>query len=197
MKKLLVCLGILSAAVLLLSTAATAADSIKNRLGITGRLGFIVPSNSSEVITGTIGTNADVIGGGSVIYGVTDHWAAEFDITHAGFGSNAGLDFGITDVSFGAQYRFLNLPYRQLTLYLGGGLAILVNDVSSGSVDDVAGVQVSGGADYFLMKQLAVNVEARGVIAPNADFRAPSGAKLGDFDPTSFSLLFGVRYFFN
>jgi hypothetical protein len=56
---------------------------------------------------------------------------------------------------------------------------------------------ISGGIDYFLLKQLAFNVETKGVIAPDADFRSPSGTKLGDLDPTSFSLTFGVRYFFN
>jgi hypothetical protein len=41
------------------------------------------------------------------------------DITHAGFGSTAGLDFDINNVSLGMQYRFINLPIKQLTLYVG------------------------------------------------------------------------------
>lgn len=195
MGKMLVCLTLLAALTLVASN--TIADSIRNRLGITGRIGFIVPSNSTEIATGTVGTNTDFIGGGGLIYGITDNIAAEMDITHAGVGSTAGLDLDITNVSLGGQFRFINLPIKQLTPYVGGGLDILVNGVSSGSVDNVVGGHISGGVDYFLLKQLALNVEAKGVIAPDADFRSPSGIKLGTFDPTSFSMTFGVRYFFN
>jgi len=168
------------------------ADNIMGRLGVTGRIGFIVPSDSSNVLGGVVGTNADLIGGGGVIYGVTDSIAAEFDITHAGFN-----DFDTTNLSLGAQYRYLGLPIRQLVPYGGAGLDILLNDVDGGSVDNVVGVHLSVGADYFLQKQLAVTAEAKGVFAGDADIRGPGGAKVGDFDPTSFSMTFGVRYFFN
>lgn len=195
MKKLLVFLTLLAAVTLATSNAK--ADSIKNRLGITGRLGFIVPSDNTEIATGTVGTNTDFIGGGGVIYGITDHIAAEMDITHAGFGSTAGLDFDMTNISFGVQYRFINLPIKQLVPYAGGGLDVLINGVSNGSADDVVGGHVSAGVDYFLLKQLALTAEAKGVIAPNADFRSPSGVKQGELDPTHFSMTFGVRFFFN
>ena len=194
MKKIVVILSLLATVTLMASNSM--ADSIMNRLGITGRLGFIVPSNSTEVAIGTVGTNTDFIGGGGLIYGITDHIAAEIDITHASFGSAAGLDFDITNVSLGGQYRFLNLTISQLTPYVGGGLDILINGVSNGSADNVVGGHISGGVDYFLTKQLAFNLEAKGVIAPDADFRSPGGIKLGTVDPTSFSLTFGVRYFF-
>jgi hypothetical protein len=44
----------------------------------------------------------------------------------------------------------------------------------------------------LLLKQLAFNIEAKVVIAPDADFSMPSGTKLGEFDSTSFFMTFGV-----
>ncbi len=168
------------------------ADSIKGRLGVTGRMGFIVPSDSSGVATGVIGTNTDFIGGGGFIYGVTDAIAAELDITHAGFNN-----FDTTNISLGGQYRFAKLPIKELVPYAGIGLDILLNGTDFGSVDDTVGVHLSGGVDYFLQKQLAVTAEMKGVIAPDTDIKDAFGRKIGDFDPTSFSMTFGVRYFFN
>jgi outer membrane protein len=65
-----------------------------------------------------------------------------------------------------------------------------------GDVDTVVGVHLAGGVDYFLMKQLAFTSQLKAVIAPDADITA-SGAKIGNFDPMSISMTFGVRYFFN
>ena len=152
------------AAMLTLSAGTAMADSIKGRLGVTGRLGFIVPSDSSNVAFGVAGTNTDFIGGGGFIYGVTDSIAAELDITHAGIGN-----FDITNISLGAQYRFIIPTIKELVPYGGVGLDILLNGSDFGSVDNTVGVHLSAGADYFIQKQLAVTAEMKGVIAPDAD----------------------------
>ncbi|HEY6838878.1 MAG TPA: outer membrane beta-barrel protein, partial [Geobacteraceae bacterium] len=142
---------ILCVGALVTASGTAMAESIKNRFGITGRAGFIVPSDSSEVVSGVVGTNVDVIGGGGFIYGITDHVATELDITHAGFGSGAGVDFEITNITLGAQYRFSIATNRNLVPYVGGGLDILINDANQGnSVDDVVGAHVSGGVDFFV-----------------------------------------------
>lgn len=57
-------------------------------------------------------TDAGFIGGGGMIYGIDNHFAAEIDITRSAFGSHDG-DFGVTNVALGAQYRF-NLAQPQL-----------------------------------------------------------------------------------
>ena len=180
------------AALLVFSAGAAMADSIMGRLGVTGKIGFIVPSDSSNLAGGVIGTNADFIGGGGFIYGVTDSIAAELDITHAGFSN-----FDVTNIALGAQYRYTKLSMKQLVPYAGAGVDILLNGVDNGSVDDTVGVHLCAGVDYFLQKQLAVTAEMKGVLAPDADIKGPGGAKIGEFDPTSFSMTFGVRYFFN
>lgn len=180
-------------AMLTLAAGTAMADNINGRVGVTGRLGFIVPADSDNVSTDT-----GFMGGGGLIYGLTNNVALEFDVTHAAYGSAPGIDFDTTDISFGGQYRFINLPQRQLVPFVGGGLDILVNGVSDGlDADTVVGVHVKGGVDYFLTKQLAATAEMKGVIAPDADIHDPTGRKVGNFDPMSFSMTFGVRYFFN
>jgi outer membrane protein len=193
--------NVLIAFVALLSFAVFAgsaiADSIQYRLGVTGRIGLIVPSDSTELALGTIGTDADFIGGGGFIYGVTGNIAAELDVTHASFGSNAGINFDITNIALGVQYRFPDVPVMHLVPYGGAGLDILLNGADKGaSVDDNVGAHLSAGLDYFIRRRIALNAEMKGVLAPNADIRT-SGNKIGSFDPSSFSMTVGVRYFFN
>ena len=182
--------------------SAMADDSINGRLGVSGRIGFIVPADNEAVSTGVLigrgHTDAGFVGGGGFIYGVTDHIAAEFDITHSSFGTDSLADFDTTDISMGVQYRFLNIPVRHLVPYVGGGLDILINGANNGlNVDTVVGVNAKAGVDYFVMRNFALTSELKGVLAPNADINRPGSGKIGDFDPDSFTMTFGVRYFFN
>lgn len=190
--------------------SAALADSIQNRLGVTGRIGFLIPSDSEFTDAPHFrksDTDTGVIGGGGFIYGIDRNWAAELDVTHTEFRAHDGFgyeegDFATTNISLGAQYRFINLPVKKLVPYAGAGLDILLNDFSpvdgtGGSVDNVAGVHVSGGVDYFLLRELAVTGQLKGVFAPDADVRDYRGVKVGNFDPSSLSVTFGVRYFFN
>lgn len=192
MKKLLVL--VCATAAFSLATGTAIADSIKGKIGVTGKIGLLFPSD------GDIGpfknkTDAGFIGGGGFIYGIDNNFAAEIDITRSEFNSDFG-DFGVTNITLGAQYRFvLNPP--QLVPYVGAGIDFLMSDADRGrDVDTTVGVHASGGIDYFLMKQLALTAEAKLVVAPDADINGPSGER-GNFDPTSFSTTFGVRYFFN
>lgn len=191
MKKLLA----LACATATLSLAAgpALADSIQGRLGITGKIGFMIPSDN-DFGPFDNKTNAGIIGGGGLIYGIDNHFAAEIDITRSAYGSDAG-DFGVTNVALGAQYRFV-LDQPKLVPYLGAGLDILMIDADQGrEVDTTVGVHASAGADYFIMKQVALTAEAKLVLAPDTDINGPSGR--GNFDPNNFSTTFGVRYFFN
>ena len=200
MKKNLIAVFLFS--ICLFASNSAFADSIKGRLGITGRIGFLVPADNEEVATGTVlgKSHSDVgfIGGGGLIYGITDNIAAELEITHASFSTDVDMDFDTTNISMGVQYRFLNLPVKQLVPYAGAGLDILVNGANHGlDVDTVTGVHLKVGADYFVMRQLALNSEIKGVLASNADISVPGSGKVGEFDPNNFSMTFGIRYFFN
>jgi len=199
MKKL-IALACLATTVSLASGTAMA-DSIKGRFGVTGKIGFVLPAdNDAEFsINRTNRTDAGFIAGGGVIYGIDNLYAAEFDVTRSAFDSDTG-DFGVTNVSFGGQYRFPYLQNRQLVPYAGGGLDIIFtdydpNDGTGRDVDTTVGIHVKGGVDYFLEKQLALTAEAKIVLAPDADISG--NGRSGDFDPTNFSSTVGIRYFFN
>jgi outer membrane protein len=192
MKKLLV-LACATAAISLAAGSARA-DSIQGKLGVTGRIGVVMPAD------GDFGpfknkTDAGFIGGGGLIYGIDNHFAAEIDLTRSSFGSDFG-DFGVTDLALNAQYRFM-LAQSQLVPYLGAGVDLLMIDADQGrTVDTTVGVHATAGVDYFIMKQLALTTEAKLLLAPDTDIHDGSG-KRGNFDPTAFSTTFGVRYFFN
>ncbi len=199
MKKFII-LAVLLALVSLVPGAAMA-DSIKGRLGVTGKVGFIVPSdNEAEFGFGTNHTDTGLVVGGGLLYGIDDHFAAELDVTNSSFDSEIG-DFDITDISFGGQYRFTNMRDRRLVPYLGAGLDIISSDFDSDfggrrHVDTTLGVHLSGGLDYFVEKHVALTAEAKVVLAPDADI-TDDGFHSGSYDPTNFSTTFGVRFFFN
>jgi outer membrane protein len=183
-----------------MTASAAMADSIKGKLGVTGRIGFLVPADNTAENSNNR-TDAGFIAGGGLIYGIDDHFAAELDVTRTSFGSDTG-DFGITNFSFGGQYRFA-LQQRQVVPYIGVGLDILaidydVNGGARSDVDTTVGVHVSGGVDFFLQRNLALTAEAKVVAAPNTGITDRStGDPKGNFDPSSFSTTVGVRYFFN
>ncbi|AJE04633.1 porin family protein [Geobacter pickeringii] len=188
---------------LAVGSGSALADSIKGRLGVTGRIGFLLPADS-DFENLKLESDAGFLGGGGFIYGITDNLAAEIDVTRSEFGTNRvdgrdEGDFGITNISLGVQYRFL-IPQPKLVPYAGAGLDILVSDYKrpngfNADVDTTVGVHICGGIDYFFMKQLALNAEIKGIVAPQVDIHAPDGS--GNFDPSGVSGTVGIRFFFN
>jgi len=191
------------AAALFLATTPAMADDIRGRLGVTGRIGFLVPADS-ELAGRSADTDTGFVGGGGFIYGITKNIAAEFDITHTDYDVHGNGTMGgnaeTNNFSLGAQYRF-DVAVPQLTPYVGAGLDILINDFtySDGArtdVDSTVGVHISGGADYFVNRQVALTAQLKAVLAPSGDINY-LGSKAGNIDPTSISMTFGARYFFN
>jgi outer membrane protein len=191
MKKLLVLAC--ATAVFTLTAGSAMADSIQGKIGVTGKIGFIIPADG-DFLGNNVHTDAGFIGGGGLIYGIDNHFAAELDITRSSFDSNYG-NFGVTNVALGAQYRFA-LTQPNLVPYLGAGLDLLLIDADQGrDVDTTVGAHATAGVDYFIMKQMALTAEAKLLLAPDTDINGPTGR--GNFDPNAFSTTFGVRYFFN
>ena len=197
MKKLIIITCLASAVAMTTGTAM--ADSIKGRLGVTGKIGFLVPAdNDSDFYHNK--TDVGFVGGASLIYGLDDHFAAELEVSRTGFGSETG-DFGVTNISLGGQYRFA-LTNRQLVPFVGAGLDVLVSDYdpnngATRNVDTTVGGHLSGGVDYFIAKQLALTAEGKFVAAANTSITDGFGDHRGNFDPSSFSTTVGLRYFFN
>ena len=192
-KMLLLCLTLVAA-----MAGAAGAEDIAGKFGITGRIGFQVPANSEVKYGGgsinTLSTNVGFIGGGGLMYGINKHFAAEIDVTNSSFSGN-DIDFNVVNLSLGGQYRFKE--FKGFTPFVGAGLDILLNGASgSYNVDNNLGAHVNGGVDYFFMKNFAVTTELKLVIAPNTDITNAAG-KQGNFDPSSFNMTFGVRYFIN
>lgn len=189
-------------ALLAVTSGEAFADSIKGRVGVTGRLGFINPSNI-DMNGFRHDSDLGFVGGGGFIYGINDVIAVDLDITHTGYSTEGAAsvknDFDTTNISFGGQYRYLDLPMKKLVPYAGFGLDILVNGVDSASlsVDNTVGVHVKGGVDYFIRKEVALTGEVKGIFSPDADIKNSAGNKVGSFDPTSLVVTFGIRYFFN
>jgi outer membrane protein len=181
-------------------TAGTAmADSIKGRVGVTGKIGFLNPAdNHSDFLHNK--TDEGFIAGGSIIYGFDNHLAGEIDVSRTSFGSETG-DFGVTNVSLGVQYRFA-LSHRPLVPFIGAGMDILMSDYNPHSgvnrdVDTTVGAHINGGVDYFLQKQLAITAEVKVVGAPDTGIYDRFGDHVGDFNPSSVSTTVGFRCFFN
>lgn len=187
MKKLLVL--VCATAALSMVTGSAIADTIAGRIGVTGKAGFVFPTNNNH------DTDTGFIGGGGFIYGFDRNFAGEIDITNSVYGSDIG-DFSVIDIALGAQYRFLP-GHPQLVPFVGAGFDLLINDVERDrSVDSTIGAHASAGVDFFITRQFALTAEARLLVAPKVDINGPSG-KEGDFNPTSVATTFGVRYFFN
>lgn len=187
------------------------ADSIKGRLGITGQVGFIVPSDGelTPALTPASGVSklnidSGFVGGGGLIYGIGDNFAVEAHVAYAPTLDVKYTDVKITklntiDASLGFQIRSNLLDEKHITAYLGGGVDVLfanVDDIGGYNFDisTVVGGHVNGGGDYFITKNLALNLDLRGVFFPDANVKT-MGTKVATYDPISFMALFGVRWF--
>ena len=197
MKKLIVfaCL----ATTISMTAGVAMADSIKGRIGVTGKLGFILPADNDADLTHNK-TDVGLTAGAGLIYGLDNHFAAEIGVTQSNFDADNG-DFDVTDFSLGGQYRFTSTNPK-LVPYLGAGFNILATDYNSNNggsrdVDTKFGVYASGGVDYFLLNNMALTAEVRLVVAPDAKITDGNGNSRGHFDPTSFSTTGGIKFFFN
>jgi outer membrane protein len=197
MKKIIAAVVVVLMAALNANNAA--AENLTNKLAISGRIGFTVPSDSEWQINGPITGDTGLTFGVGLLYGVSRNLAAELEYTHSQYDlrydrftkdGTANVD----DVSIGLQMRF---PSRQVTPYLGAGVSILFNDYTDSDVNNTVGFNLKGGMDFFVTPQLALNGELRMVLSPKADMNYRPVYDRGSFDPSSFFGLFGIRYFFN
>lgn len=203
-------IALLCAAVLLL-TGTAGAESIKGKFGATARGGFHVPADSEFTPSSAkIDTDTGFAVGGSFIYGIDNHLAAEVDVTYSQYDAKylgaRVMEMGVTDVSVGLQYRFN--PFSNLVPYVGAGVDILAANatpsdalsaagVTDLDVDTTFGGHVNAGVDLFITPQVALNAEIRGVLGAEADIKnSDTGVTIARFDPTGVTGLFGVRFFF-
>lgn len=174
------------------------AESINGRLGLTGKLGFVVPLNDSEIKGSPFGLgDIDFAGGGGLIYGFGHCFAAELDIAHIPaldvVKSTTKIDEAeFTDISLGLQLRIM--PKHRLVPYIGAGIDFIKGDISDSTLDWTVGGHVNGGIDFFLNKSIALVLDCKAVFAEKSDIQQ-MGVTVGKFDPTSVITTFGVRLF--
>jgi outer membrane protein len=200
--------GLIMAAALLLVSNSAMADSIAGKLGVSVRGGFTVPADNKLEVSGLkIETDTGWNVGGGLTYGINDAIAANLDVIYFQSGGKVmGVDVGTgktTDISLGVQYRFI--PRNVLVPYVGAGIDVLINNFSADSnlgapsaldVDTTFGGHLSVGIDYFIARNVALNAEFRGVLSTEGDVKDDTGFVGAKYDPSNFSGLFGIRYFF-
>ena len=181
------------------SAGNSAADELRGRLAVTGRLGVTNPADSEKNLPGVgtlvVATDAGIIGGGGFLYGVHDNIALELDVAWSSFHTSGFGTADVTDLSVGGRYRF---PERDRFIpYGGAGIDVLINDLSGRYAKTVMGFHLAAGVDYMAMRQVALSAELKGVKAIAADVRDYNGVKVGELDPSSLALTIGARFFFN
>ncbi len=181
------------------------AESIKGKLGISGKVGFNVPSGTivNDATSTDLKSDSGFTTGGGLVFGITDNLAIEADVTYTpqtDFRLNGQKIFDMETIipSIGLQWRN-NLLEDHLSAYLGGGVDILIANPkdtadNTADVDTTVGGHVNGGGDYFLTKNLALNLDLRGIFFGKADIKV-GGATYGKYDPITFVATVGVKWF--
>jgi outer membrane protein len=203
MKKSLVFFIAVMISAMLACTAG--AESIKGRLGISGKVGVNVPSGSelNDSTSTKVKSDSGFATGGGLVFGITNNLAIEADVTYVptmDFTLNGQKQFEIETVipSIGLQLRS-NLLEDNLSVYLGGGADLLIANAkdtagNTADVDTKVGGHINGGGDYFMTKNLALNLDLRGIFFGKADIKA-GGTTFARFDPVTFVATVGVKWF--
>ncbi|KAA0890463.1 outer membrane beta-barrel protein [Oryzomonas rubra] len=191
----------IAVSVLVLFASTAMADTIANRLGFTGKVGFATPVKD-DFINGTSETKTGFAGGGGLLYGFGDYVAAELDVTHlpkldVKNGGSKAYEATLTDIGLGLQCRFI--PNGKVVPYIGAGADFIKGSLKHVSGNDydldwTYGGHVSAGVDWFLTKGIALTAEARAVRTISGDILSGS-TKVGEYDPYWVQGTFGLRMF--
>ncbi len=203
MRKVTLLFAIIVASTILAGTAS--AEDINGRLGISGKIGFNVPSgtivnNSAQT---ELKSDSDFTTGGGLVFGLSSWLALEADVTYTpqtDFKLNGQKVFKMETIipSIGLQVRN-NILEDHLAAYLGGGVDLLIayptdSAGNKADVDTVVGGHINGGGDYFITKNFALNLDLRGIFFGKTDITSGS-TKFGEYDPITFVATVGVKWF--
>jgi opacity protein-like surface antigen len=204
--KIIKFLSAICATSLIFTSAAFAGPNLDDETWLSFRGEIVFPAD----ITG-IGSSGDVRGAISpgmrvgVLHGVNMNLIVEgegfynsIDLHVNGVKLATAQNFGI---SAGAQWRFL--PRNVVSPYVGaGGEGVFtsfhdINEslITSNIDSEVAfGGYVSAGCDLFTTRAWALNIESRYTQIYSVDMRrTDTGAAVGNYDPSHFSIIAGVR----
>jgi outer membrane protein len=182
------------------AASSACADTIANRLGFTGRVGFTVPVGD-DFINGTSKTKSGFAAGGGLIYGFGDYLAMELDVTHfpkldAEIGGAKSYEASLTDIGLGLQYRIT--PRNRVVPFVGVGADFIKGRLkhvggNNYDLDWTYGGHANAGVDWFLTRGIALTADFRMVRAISGDIQSGS-KKVSEYDPYWVQGTFGVRF---
>jgi outer membrane protein len=177
------------------------ADTIDNRLGVTGRAGSVTPLKNN-FINGTQETRSGFAGGGGLIYGFGNYLAAEADVLQipkldVKNGGAKAYEATLTDIGVGLQFRII--PDGKVVPFIGGGADFIKGNLKhvSGTnydLDWTYGGHLNAGFDWFMTRGIALTAEARAVRTISGDILSGS-TKVGEYDPFWVQATLGIRFF--
>lgn len=188
--------------IIVMQAATAMADTIANRFGLTGRVGFAIPGKlgDAEFINGNTDTKNGLAWNGGLIYGFNDYLASELEVSYL---PNLDVEIGgvktyeakLTDFAVGLQYRFM--PKNQVVPYVGAGVDFIKGDLkhvngNSYDLDWTYGGHISAGLDWFLTRGIALTADLRGTAAVSGDIER-GDTKVNEYDPFWIQGTVGVR----
>lgn len=190
---------VLTIVALTLIAANAMADSINGKLGVTARVGATLPLKD-DFIGGTSDTDAGLAAGGGLIYGFSEHVAADIEVFHmpqldVHANGVKTYEAAVTDVALGVQFRFLNA--QRVVPYFGFGPDFITGNLkhingNSYDLDWTFGGHVNLGFDWFITPGIAMTTDVRGVFAVTGDIMSDS-TKVSEYRPQWFQGTVGVR----
>lgn len=191
---------LIALSLLTLLSSSASADTIANRFGFTGRIGFAAPVGD-DFINGTSETKNGFSAGGGLIYGFGDYLAAELDFTYLPkldvyTGGTKSYEAALTDIGVGLQWRIL--PTSPVVPFVGIGADFIKGRLkhvggNSYDLDWTYGGHANAGLDWFLTKGIALTADFRMVRAISGDVLDGS-KKVSEFDPYWVQGTFGARF---
>jgi outer membrane protein len=191
---------VLAITALVLSSTTAMAASLGHRLGLTGKLGALVPLQD-DFISSTSNATTSFVGGGGLIYGFSKNFAGEIEVMHApqldvDVSGGRAYEATLTDISVGGQYRFMSED--RLVPFVGLGADFIKGKLEHSAtgakydLDWTVGGHVSAGLDYFLNRGIALSAEGRFVFGAEGDVKS-GGNKVGEYDPMNFQATVGFK----
>lgn len=175
------------------------ADSITGRLGVTARIGANLPLND-DFIRGTSDTDAGFAVGGGLIYGFSEHVAADVEVLHmpqldVHANGVKTYEAAVTDIALGVQFRFLTA--HRVVPYIGFGPDFITGDLkhingTGYDLDWTFGGHVNLGFDWFITPGVAMTTDVRGVVAADGDIMRGS-TKVSEYRTQWFQGTVGFR----
>jgi outer membrane protein len=166
---------------------------------VTARIGAAIPLKD-DFIQGTSDTKAGLAAGGGLIYGFSEHVAADVEVFHmpqldVEANGVKTYEAAVTDVALGIQFRFLTA--NKLVPYFGLGPDFITADLkhvngTGYKLDWTYGGHVNLGFDWFITPGIAMTADARGVYAMDGDVLSGS-TKVSEYRPRWFQGTVGFR----